>query len=62
MYYDSSYRSPNGAIPDTRSTTKEKGDQKLGHGGRLFYWQLLLLVLVVTMFTITELLVISPLK
>jgi hypothetical protein len=58
MYDDSSYGSSNAAIPDTRST-KGDADQKLGDGGgRLFYWQLTLLVLVVTVFIITSLLAI----
>jgi hypothetical protein len=58
MYDDSSYGSSNAAIPDSRST-KGNGDQKLGDGGgRLFYWQLTLLVLVVTVFIITSLLAI----
>jgi hypothetical protein len=52
----------NAAIPDTRST-KGNGDQKLGdRDGHLFYRQLLLLVLVVTVFTNAGLLVISPFK
>jgi hypothetical protein len=58
MYDDSSIESSNAAIPDSRST-KGNGDQKLGdRGGRLFYWQLTLLVLVVTVFIITSLLAI----
>ena len=36
MYGDSSYGSSNGAIPDTRSATEEKGDQKLGRQFRIY--------------------------
>jgi hypothetical protein len=63
MYGDSSYGSSNGAIPDTRSATEEKGDQKLGRRvPHLFYFQLLAIALLVTAFAVVEVLVISPLK
>jgi hypothetical protein len=58
MYDDSSYGRSNATTPDTR-LTKGNGDQKLGGGGgTLFYWQLTLLVLLVTVFIITSLLAI----
>lgn len=63
MYADSSHGSSNGAIPDTRSDTKEKADPKLDRRVQhLFYFQLLAVALLVTAFAVIEVLVISPLK
>ncbi len=63
MYGDSSFGSSNGAIPDTRSATKENGDQKLDRRvPHLFYFQLFAIALLVTVFAVMVVLVISPLK